>query len=166
MSNVIDMTGLQIGRWRVIKQAPSDKGGQAMWVCQCACSNNTISVVRGADLRSGKSLSCGCLHNELLSDIRSTHKKTGTRLYVIWKNMRQRCYNSNHPAYKNYGGRGVSVCQEWNSFDVFGKWALENGYDANAPFGQCTIDRIDVNGNYEPSNCRWITIAAQQKNKR
>lgn len=107
MSNVIDMTGLQIGRWRVIKQAPSDKGGQAMWVCQCACSNNTISVVRGADLRSGKSLSCGCLHNELLSDIRSTHKKTSTRLYVIWKNMRQRCYNSNHPAYKNYGGRGV-----------------------------------------------------------
>lgn len=161
MSNVIDMTGLQIGRWRVIKQAPSDKRGQAMWVCQCACSNNTISVVRGADLRSGKSLSCGCLHNELLSDIRSTHKKTGTRLYVIWKNMRQRCYNSNHPAYKNYGGRGVSVCQEWNSFDVFGKWALENGYNDSL-----SIDRIDCDGDYNPQNCRWADNSVQSNNRR
>ena len=81
--------------------------------------------------------------------------------------MKTRCYNPNNKRFKDYGGRGIVVCDEWkNDFSIFQKWALENGYDANAPFGQCTIDRIDVNGNYEPSNCRWITMAAQQKNKR
>ena len=89
------------------------------------------------------------------------------KIKFVWKNMKQRCYNKNHKSYHNYGGRGIEICDEWkNNFSKFHKWAIDNGYNPNAPRGECTIDRINVNGNYEPSNCRWISNIEQQQNKR
>ena len=88
------------------------------------------------------------------------------RLYCVFSNMKQRCFNKNCPDYKHYGGRGITICDEWRyDFAAFYDWAIDNGYDENAKFGECTIDRIDVNGNYEPSNCRWVSMTVQNWNR-
>lgn len=87
------------------------------------------------------------------------------RLHGVWLGMRNRCFNAKGQDYKYYGGRGISVCEEWNSYQSFREWAYSSGYDENAPYGECTLDRINPDGNYEPSNCRWITIQEQQRNK-
>lgn len=96
-----------------------------------------------------------------------THGLSKTRLYRVFKSMKDRCFNKNNAYYKNYGGRGITICREWlDDFAAFYNWALCNGYDENAPKGECTIDRINNNGNYEPSNCRWVNNKVQQSNKR
>ena len=88
------------------------------------------------------------------------------RLYGVWNNIKQRCFNPKNPSYKYYGGRGIAMCDRWlNSYNAFETWAIQNGYDEHAEIGKCTIDRINVNGNYEPNNCRWISIAEQNRNK-
>jgi hypothetical protein len=103
-------------------------------------------------------MSCGCLRK---AGSHRTHNLSDTRLYRIWGNIKSRCYNTNIRQYKDYGARGITVCNEWlNSFEVFYEWAMANGYSE-----ELTIDRIDVNGNYEPSNCRWITMKEQSKNR-
>ena len=95
------------------------------------------------------------------------HGLSRTRLYKVFRDMKTRCYNKNSPDYKNYGGRGISICSEWlNDYSSFKSWAEKNGYNEKAPKMQCTIDRINVNGNYEPANCRWVSIAIQNKNRR
>lgn len=131
-----------------------------LWNCKCDCGKTF--VVRAYNLKSGNTKSCGCLQKEIARASHEKHNKTGTRLYYIWEHMKQRCTNPNDPAYNYYGGRGIKVCNEWtNDFQPFHDWAISNGYADNL-----TIDRIDVNGNYEPSNCRWITLKHQQRNKR
>ena len=127
----------------------------SMTVCKCDCGK-VISIMT-SKLTRGITISCGCLLGANLK----THGKSGTRLYTIYRNMLNRCkYNT--PKNKNYAGRGIKVCEEWkSSFDSFHKWAIGNGYADNL-----SIDRIDPNGNYEPSNCRWIPMLLQAKNKR
>lgn len=98
--------------------------------------------------------------------IRSESKSRYPRLYQVWKGMRARCNNPHHVAYMNYGGRGIYICDEWNDFSNFAKWAYMNGYDENAPQGVCTLDRINVNGNYEPDNCRFSNATEQNLNQR
>lgn len=135
-------------------------GTKKRFKCQCDCGS--IKDIRPIDLVHGTIKSCGCIHDLLVS----THGGSSERLYHVWQNMKRRCNNQNCNEYRNYGGRGINVCNEWDDYSTFRKWAYEHGYDENALFGECTIDRIDVNGNYEPDNCRWITILEQQKNKR
>ena len=95
------------------------------------------------------------------------HGKSNSRLYEVWAGMKRRCYNQNHKHYRDYGGRGISVCDEWrDDFGVFEKWAIENGYDEHAAKGACTLDRIDTDGDYSPSNCRFADMIVQQNNRR
>ncbi|MBQ5655948.1 MAG: hypothetical protein IIV14_00755 [Bacteroidaceae bacterium] len=159
MGNRIDLTGQRFGRLVVIEYAGSNNHKRAAWRCLCDCGNQKI--VDSGNLRSGNSQSCGCLHNELLSERYTTHGETGSRLYWIWHGMKARCLNAKDKRYGDYGGRGIKVCDEWLSYEGFRDWAMANGYADNL-----TIDRLEVNGNYEPSNCRWATDVQQSNNKR
>ena len=156
-----DLSNLKFGRLTVIGRA---KGNfiRSHYDCKCTCGN--VTVVDGRSLTSGNTKSCGCLHKELLIERNkknTTHGGGHTRLYNIYCSIKSRCYNPQTAEYKNYGGRGIKVCGEWReSFTTFKNWAETNGYKENL-----TIDRINVNGNYEPSNCRWITKHEQQFNK-
>ncbi|MDA7025020.1 hypothetical protein PJ311_00160 [Bacillus sp. CLL-7-23] len=136
------------------------KNSANYWECVCECGE--VTFVRTADLNNGHSKSCGCLQKEVAS---KTNYKNGLgshdRLYRIYHGMKARCYYKKHKSYKSYGERGIRVCDAWlKDVTVFRKWALENGYD-----DALSIDRIDVNGNYEPSNCRWVSIKAQSNNR-
>lgn len=156
-----DMLGKKIGQLLVVEYAGS-KNNFAMWKCQCDCGNPVI--VSGADLRNGKRVHCSSkIHKK-------KHGGYGDRLYSVFRAIQQRCYNSKCRQYNDYGGRGITMCQEWRSdYAAFRDWALATGYiEEVLPNGmnKWTIDRINVNGNYEPSNCRWITCQEQQFNKR
>lgn len=135
------------------------------FICECDCGNTT--TIEPTFWEQGVIKSCGCMHNELLRESSTIHGNSGDRLYKVWAGMKSRCLNPKNPNYRNYGGRGISICPEWVSdFEKFKEWALGTGYNYDASRGECTIDRIDVNGNYEPENCRWVTVQVQNKNKR
>ena len=163
---VKNIIGQKYGRLTVIEQhgfTELNKYGTryAIWYCRCDCGNY---VERTTDvLKRGKS-SCGCIQKEVLKNMskrNTTHGMTHTRLYRIYKGMIGRCYYPCMDRYNAYGGRGITVCDKWkNDRTKFFEWALQNGYKENL-----TIERKDVNGNYEPSNCTWITMAEQYKNK-
>ena len=160
-----NLVGMKFGRLTVMdRESPKSKKAKGLWVCKCECGN--VIKVNTSDLKSGNTTSCGCKRKETLRQLRTKHGESNTRLYNVWSDMKKRCYNTKNVDYKNYGGRGITVCDEWMDFQNFYDWAIANGYDETAPRGQCTIDRINVDGNYEPENCRWVDRYIQMNNKR
>lgn len=165
----VDLTGQRFNRLTVLRYVGNNRYNQRLWECACDCGNITVTTTHS--LRAGIAKSCGCLKKEIvtkrINEHNHKHGQTKTRLYNIWYGMKARCKYPSHCSYKNYGGRGIKVCDEWeNDFLKFRQWAMENGYDEDAPRGKCTLDRIDVDGDYEPSNCRWITQKEQMSNTR
>lgn len=160
--NFDDLTGKRFGRLTVISWAEC-RQGNTYWNCLCDCGKT--KVVSRSSLISKKQKSCGCLLAELsgkrAAKLFRTHGMRRTRLYYIWCSMKDRCNNKNNHCYERYGGRGISVCDEWQHFEPFRDWAFANGYADNL-----SIERIDCNGNYEPNNCTWIPLADQNKNTR
>lgn len=160
MPPMINLLGLKYGRLVVISPAKS-KNSKTLWNCKCECGN--IVQVSSTNLRAGHTQSCGCLSKEILEQRNFKHGQTvghqNTRTYTCWIDMRRRCYNPKNKEYHNYGGRGVSVCSEWASFEQF-----------LSDMGECptdhTLDRLDVNGDYCLQNCRWSTRRQQSRNKR
>ena len=158
MSKVNDLTGKKFGKLTVVKRNGSNKNGRALWLCECDCGNTKI--VSGNSLLTKLTTSCGCYNKELVKKVNSKHNMSYTKLYKVWQGMKTRCYDKNFMYYYNYGGRGITICDEWkNDFSKFYEWAINNGYEEGL-----TIDRINVNGNYEPNNCRWITKKEQNDN--
>lgn len=156
MGKRLNLINKRFGRLIVIKDSGKrNKSKRIIYVCKCDCGN-TVEVDR-QNLTKGDTKSCGCLHMESITK----HSQSDSRLYRIWADMIQRCENPKSNNYKHYGARGISLINEWKNFDNFYDWATKNGYENGL-----SIDRIDVNKNYEPNNCRWVTREVQDNNKR
>lgn len=165
----MDLTGCRFGRLYVICRhkddyiTPSTQKHTSRWVCQCGCGNTTIVTLN--QLRSGRTQSCGCLQKERASKANSKHGGRKDRLHMVWTNMKNRCYNPNYSEYACYGGRGITVCEEWKEYPEFKEWAISSGYDDSLERGVLTLDRIDINKGYSPDNCRFVTMSVQANNK-
>lgn len=159
MGKLIDLTGKKFGRLTVVKFIGLDKRRNSIWECKCECG--TTKNINGQHLRNGTVISCGCYISMITTERNTTHGLSHDRIYRIYYAMKERCYNQNNHKYNIYGNRGITICDEWlNDFQSFYKWSIENGYNENL-----TIDRIDNNKGYEPSNCRWVSVKVQSRNK-
>lgn len=165
----MDITGQKFSRLTAVKQVGRDKGRQALWEFKCDCGNTCIT--RASSARNGNTRSCGCLPKEMIKYIAlkylplahaatTTHGKSKERVYRIYKAMKARCYNHHNMKYHNYGAKGITICDEWlNNSQTFIDWAALNGYKDNL-----TIDRKNNDKGYSPDNCRWVTVAEQNRN--
>jgi len=154
-----NLIGESFHYWSVIGYDDSKSiNRHSYWFCECKCGE--VRSVRADQLRSLKSKSCGCHKKEAVKKRAFKHGMCETKIHKRWTAMRQRCSNPKSSRYENYGAKGIKVCKEWDDFNNFYNWAVENGYSEDL-----IIDRIDNNGNYEPSNCRFISNKAQQLNK-
>lgn len=157
-NKVIDLTGRRFGRWLVIKRVENAKDGHLMWECICDCG--TVRNQNGNMIKNGGSKSCGCL----LKEVNAKHGMYKSRINKEYRGLKQRCYNPNNPRYTYYGGRGIKMCDEWlgeDGFINFMAWSLGNGYSDDL-----TLDKIDNDKNYSPSNCRWTNKKVQARNRR
>ena len=156
----MDLIGQRFGRLVVIERA-ENKGKQSAWICDCDCGNSRAFFQN--NLLRGTSKSCGCLQKELLSERKRTHGGWANKepLYEVWHGIRRRCDCVTDQHYPDYGGRGISYCEDWNDYGKFREWAMSSGYAKGL-----SINRIDNNGNYEPDNCEWTTSKIQQNNRR
>lgn len=161
MSKMIDLTGQRFGRLIAIKRSTESGTNKGVyWLCHCDCGKE--KYIRGADLRDGSVKSCGCLKDEKTSKRFRKHGQSNTLLYDIWSSMKGRCFRKTCKDYPNYGGRGITVCNEWkNDFQAFYDWAISHGYKDHL-----TIERMNPNGNYEPQNCTWLENEKQAINRR
>lgn len=157
-----EISGQKFNMWNVLECAGKNKSGGYLWKCQCDCG--TIRVVEGRSVRTGTSKGCGCARKK-------GHSKNGIqtrkseRLHSVWTSMKNRCFNPNDRYFQIYGGRGITVCDAWLTYDGFREWALNSGYDSNAEYRKCTLDRIDNDKIYCPDNCRWVDQRTQDNNR-
>ena len=161
-----DLTGKRFSRLTAVECIGKDpRSSYRLWRCVCDCGEEVIANTNA--LTQGDTKSCGCLKHDKTVERNRTHGMSKSRLYRVWSSMKRRCYSPTCKEYPLYGARGIRVCDEWrNSFKVFNDWAISNGYDESAPRGECTIDRIDNDGNYEPTNCRIVDMSTQIRNRR
>lgn len=169
MGKFVDLTGMKFNRLTVRRYYGKSKNNCALWLCDCECGGT--NVVRTAELKNGHTKSCGCLFIEtsiakLPDDVvgennpNYRHGGANERLYHVWCDIKDRCYNPNRENYERYGKKGIAMCDEWlNSYEAFRKWSVENGYSDNSTGKELSIDRIDAKKGYSPDNCQWISLS-------
>lgn len=157
--NIEEFIGKKFGKWTILENAGKSKDGHKIVKCKCECGTENILAL--SNLINGKTTQCRNCALKYLNEISTTHGLSDHPLYLVWNDMKQRCYNQNRDHYKYYGKRNITICDKWfNSFECFYNWAIENGYKTGL-----SIDRINVNGDYCPENCRWTTSKIQSINR-
>lgn len=158
MTKPLDLTNKRFGKLVALRTVGNNNHGSKLWLCKCDCGK--MSVVVSTQLTCGITKSCGCLSSEKAIKRNLKHGKSKTRLYTIYSGMKQRCYYPKDRCYKNYGAKGITICEEWKDFENFYDWAVKNGYSEGL-----SIDRIDNSRGYSPDNCRWVSSIVQACNK-